>query len=110
MLAATEVTGRVFYGPEIDPKHVDVVVERGQALSGKKAKLEGDGRTSNAIQKVRVSDWPSRRRKLRIAGPVRGIVELPKHEPLLVPIDAAGNRPQVSFVEVTDQWEKRICF
>jgi DNA modification methylase len=48
-LAAAESTGRVCYGVEIDPKYVDVVVERWQALSGKKAILEGDGRTFEAL-------------------------------------------------------------
>jgi DNA methylase/ParB-like nuclease domain len=43
-LAAAEVTGRVCHGLELDPKYVDVVVERWQTLSGKKAILEVDGR------------------------------------------------------------------
>jgi hypothetical protein len=46
-LAAAEVTG--CYGLELDPKYADVVVERWQALSGKKATIEGDGRTFDAI-------------------------------------------------------------
>jgi len=53
-LAAAEVTGRACYGLELDPKYVDVVVERWQGLSGKKATLEGDGRTFDAIQKDRL--------------------------------------------------------
>ncbi|MEP7354205.1 MAG: DNA methyltransferase [Acidobacteriota bacterium] len=44
-LAAAELTERVCYGIEVDPKYVDVVVQRWQTLSGKKAVLEGDGRT-----------------------------------------------------------------
>jgi DNA modification methylase len=44
-LAAAELTERVCYGLELDPKYVDVVVKRWQTLSGKKAKLEADGRT-----------------------------------------------------------------
>jgi DNA modification methylase len=52
-LAAAEVTGRACYGLELDPKYVDVVVERWQGLSGKKATLEGDGRTFDAIRKDR---------------------------------------------------------
>jgi hypothetical protein len=44
-LVAAETTGRVCCGLELDPKYVDVVVERWQALSGKRATLEGDGRT-----------------------------------------------------------------
>ncbi len=44
-LAAAEVTERVCYGVELDPKYCDVVVERWQRLTGRKATLEGDGRT-----------------------------------------------------------------
>jgi len=53
-LAAAETTGRVCCGLELDPKYVDVVVERWQALTGKKATLEGDGRTFDAIARDRV--------------------------------------------------------
>ena len=48
-LAAAELTGRVCYGIELDPKYVDVVVKRWQSLSGQKAVLEGDGRTFDQI-------------------------------------------------------------
>jgi|HubBroStandDraft_6_1064221.scaffolds.fasta_scaffold128450_2 DNA modification methylase len=48
-LAAAEVTERVCYGLELDPKYVDVVVSRWQALSGEKAHLDGDGRTFDEI-------------------------------------------------------------
>ncbi len=44
-LAAAELTERVCYGIELDPKYVDVVVQRWQQLSGKQATLDGDGRT-----------------------------------------------------------------
>lgn len=44
-LAAAELTERVCYGIELDPKYVDVVVERWQMLSGNTATLDGDGRT-----------------------------------------------------------------
>jgi DNA modification methylase len=44
-LAAAEVTGRICCALELEPKYVDVAVERWQALSGKAAILEGDGRT-----------------------------------------------------------------
>jgi DNA modification methylase len=53
-LAAAELTGRVCYGLELDPKYVDVVVERWQALSGKKATLEGDGRNFDDIANDRI--------------------------------------------------------
>ena len=53
-LAAAEVTDRVCYGLELDPKYADVVVERWQELSGKKATLEGDGRTFDAVRQDRM--------------------------------------------------------
>jgi DNA modification methylase len=48
-LAAAETTQRVCYGLELDPKYADVVVQRWQALSGRKATLEGDGRSFDSI-------------------------------------------------------------
>jgi DNA modification methylase len=48
-LAAAEVTQWVCYGLELDPKYADVVVQRWQGLSHKKATLEGDGRTFEAV-------------------------------------------------------------
>jgi DNA modification methylase len=53
-LAAAEVTQRVCYGIELDPKYADVVVERWQGLTGRKATLEGDGRTFDAVAQDRV--------------------------------------------------------
>ena len=52
-LAAAEVTQRVCGGLELDPKYVDVVVERWQGLTGKKATLGGDGRSFEAIAEER---------------------------------------------------------
>jgi hypothetical protein len=34
---------------ELDPKYCDVIVQRWQDLAGKKATLEGDGRTFEQI-------------------------------------------------------------
>jgi len=48
-LAAAELTERVCLGIELDPKYVDVVVQRWQTLSGKTATLDGDGRTFDEI-------------------------------------------------------------
>jgi DNA modification methylase len=48
-LAAAELTERVCYGLELDPKYVDVIVQRWQGLSGKKATLEGDGRPFDEV-------------------------------------------------------------
>jgi DNA modification methylase len=52
-LAAAEVTERVCYGIELDPKYVDVVVQRWQQLTGKQAVLEGHGRSFEAIAEER---------------------------------------------------------
>jgi DNA modification methylase len=48
-LAAAELTERVCYGLEMDPRYLDVIVQRWETLSGKKATLEGDGRTFEGI-------------------------------------------------------------
>jgi DNA modification methylase len=48
-LATAELTERGCCGIELDPKYVDVIVQRWQTLSGKKAKLEGERRTFEEI-------------------------------------------------------------
>jgi hypothetical protein len=50
---------------ELDPKYVDVVVQRWQTLSGKQATLEGDGRTFEAIAEERrkAEAWIARCRR-----------------------------------------------
>jgi len=55
-LAAAELTERVCYGLELDPKYTDVVVQRWQTLAGSKATLDGDGRTFEEIAKERRSE------------------------------------------------------
>ncbi len=52
-LAAAEITERSCCGMELDPKYIDVVIQRWQTLSGKKATLEGDGRTFEEIADAR---------------------------------------------------------
>jgi DNA modification methylase len=52
-LAAADLTERACYGIELDPKYADVVVQRWETLSDKKAKLDGDGRTFEAIAEER---------------------------------------------------------
>jgi DNA modification methylase len=54
-LAAAELTERACCGMELDPKYVDVIIQRWQTLSGKQAKLEGDGKTFEAISAERQS-------------------------------------------------------
>jgi DNA modification methylase len=68
-LAAAELTGRVCYGIELDPKYVDVIVKRWQTLSGKKVELDGDGRSFEEIAQERVpqSGMREERSKAEIA-------------------------------------------
>ena len=53
-LAAAELTERVCYGIELDPKYVDVVIQRWQQLNETKATLEGDGRAFEQIKAERL--------------------------------------------------------
>lgn len=52
-LIAAESSGRICCGIEIDPRYVDVAVERWQKLTGKTAVLDGDGRTFEQIARAR---------------------------------------------------------
>jgi DNA modification methylase len=54
-LAAAELTERVCYGLELDPKYIDVILQRWESLSGKNAVLDGDGRTFSAISAERLA-------------------------------------------------------
>jgi DNA modification methylase len=54
-LAAAELTERVCYGLELDPKYADVIVARWRSLSGKEATLD-DGRTFGEIAAARVQE------------------------------------------------------
>jgi DNA modification methylase len=49
-LAAAELTERVCCGVELEPKYVDVIVQRWQTLSGKEATLEGHGATFEHVK------------------------------------------------------------
>src|ERR1017187_8323232 len=49
VISAAEITERVCFGMELDPKFVDVVVKRWQALTDKQATLDGDGRTFDEV-------------------------------------------------------------
>jgi DNA modification methylase len=52
-LAAAELTERVCCGLELDPKYVDVIVQRWQGLTGKQATLEGHGATFSHVKEGR---------------------------------------------------------
>ena len=49
-LMAAELTGRVCCGLELDPKYIDVIIERWQGATGKEARLEGAGTTFPQVQ------------------------------------------------------------
>jgi len=53
-LIAAELTERICYGLEIDPRYVDVICQRWMAITGRQATLESDGRTFAEIQAERV--------------------------------------------------------
>jgi DNA modification methylase len=55
-LMAAEDTGRICYGLEIQAGYVDVIVQRWQNLTGKRAVLEGDGRTFAAVRAARIPE------------------------------------------------------
>lgn len=55
-LAAAEVTGRIGYGLELDPKYSDVILRRLSALTGETPQLV-DGTTIDAIAKARGTQW-----------------------------------------------------
>jgi hypothetical protein len=53
-LAAAELTECVCLGMELDPKYADVAVLRWQGRSNQQARLDGDGRTFDAIKTERM--------------------------------------------------------
>ena len=55
-LIAAETTGRVCLGVELEPRYVDVAVQRWQAFTGLKAFLLGDGRSFKVIADERLTD------------------------------------------------------
>ncbi|MCQ0972063.1 site-specific DNA-methyltransferase [Paracoccus sp. TK19116] len=70
-IIAAETTGRHCYAVELDPAYVDVIVLRWQVFTGKKAVLEGDGRTFGTIaaerQGTRIELAPSEAAPLKAA-------------------------------------------
>lgn len=54
-LAAAEITGRACVGIELDPKYVDVAVQRWQSLTSQQATLDGDGRAFDAVAAERLA-------------------------------------------------------
>ena len=53
-LAAATLTERVCCGLELDPKYVDVTIQRWQTLSGQTAILEADGRSFEQVAQERL--------------------------------------------------------
>lgn len=54
-IMAAEKSGRRCFGLEIDPRYCDVAVKRWQAATGKRAVLDGDGRTFDEAAAERVA-------------------------------------------------------
>ena len=57
-LLAAEKTGRTAYGVELEPKYVDVVIARWQAMTGKKAVLEDTGESFADVRSRRLGTAP----------------------------------------------------
>ena len=55
MIAASRL-GRRARLMELDPRYVDVIVNRWQAFTGQKATLEGDGRSFDEIAAERLKE------------------------------------------------------
>jgi DNA modification methylase len=53
-IMAAEVTGRICYGIDIDPKYTDVAVLRWQQFTGLEPTLEGSGRTFDQVKAERL--------------------------------------------------------
>jgi DNA modification methylase len=53
-MMAAEITERICYGMELDPKFVDVIVKRWEDFTNKTATLDGDGRTFEQIKAARL--------------------------------------------------------
>jgi DNA modification methylase len=53
-LMAAELTERICYGIELDPKYCDVILRRWEEFTGKQATLEADGRTFEQVKAGRV--------------------------------------------------------
>jgi DNA modification methylase len=52
-LIAAESVGRICYGMEIDPRYVDVAVQRWERFTGRKAVLDGNGRSFAQVASTR---------------------------------------------------------
>jgi len=52
-VAAAEITERICFGLELDPRYVDVVVDRWQQLTRKQATLQADGRPFDEVKAER---------------------------------------------------------
>jgi DNA modification methylase len=57
-LIAAEVSERLCYGPELDPKYCDLILTRWQDFTGKEATLEGSGQTFAEIARSRTGAVP----------------------------------------------------
>jgi DNA modification methylase len=53
-LMAADLTERICFGIELDPKYCDVIIRRWEEFTGQQATLEADGRTFAQIRPERV--------------------------------------------------------
>jgi DNA modification methylase len=54
-LIAAELSRRICFGIDIDPRYCDVTIERWQRLTGSAAILDGDGRSFADLKDERVA-------------------------------------------------------
>lgn len=57
-IIAAEKTGRVGFGIELEPKYVDVIIQRWEAMTGQAAILEATGVTFAELRKQRLENLP----------------------------------------------------
>ena len=77
-LIAAQLTDRICYGLEIDPRYADVIVTRWQKLTGEEARLESDGRTFDVIAAERTGARASHSVETRPAAIPDFIVQVEK--------------------------------
>ncbi len=73
-LIAAETSGRVCLGMELEPRYVDVAVQRWQAFTGKTACLSGDGRSFAVVAAERLAGLDPTNPSLAASQPGENVV------------------------------------